>query len=835
MNDDDDDELQMPEPMTDDSNDNSHHHRLRSTASQRRQRPPLGMLLSFWIHSALASDWAENNDDDTERDGIVRSSQQRNRSSISRTGDGIEKDSVSTTMLHYHHYQCVSRVVLVLLVLLIMTFASLTTISVRYWNSSKSQASCSTTGGTLTQPEANSWRLFANSALRESLAHGAVASDHALCSALAATRILQQLSGNAVDAAVTTALCLGLVNPASSGLGGGAFLLVYHSGPQPKPRQSDGLPLPEFIDARNQPNDNDNERDNAILEVVDCRERAPGAAHTHMFDGLPSNASVVGGLAIAVLGELKCLELAHARLGSVPWHKVVAPVVELAQQGFAVGAYWAHQISVLAKASLAHSSNPDYGLRKLLTHGNDWNRPLQQGDWYQNEALAQTLDAIAKDGASALYRGTRAQSMAQEIQAAGGLVTVDDIQSYQATLRSPLMARHVQGFTVVGIPPPSSGGAAILGAVRFVSGFAAPLVRAADSLSAHRIVEACKHVFALRLSLSDPSFNTPTVMDVVQDLVATDYMDTLRREYYRDNATLPLSQYGGPKWALLSDGDGVVNVSDAKEGDRIKQRHRKSSSDSLHGRRRRGLNRLLQRPFGYLEDFGTSHFSVVDRNGHAVAMTTSVNTNFGSLVYSPSTGILFSNTMDDFSKPGVPNHYGLRPAESNYIMPGKRPLSSMSPTLVFRERSTDDTANNDLGDLVLAIGASGGPKIITSVLQVLLHYIYMGKPLLESVLHPRLHDQLLYHGSSVTAAEHAELTVPPTTPKNDGVGVANTSLVQSVLLDVSPRTRAALVTRGHRLLDIDFSGTVQAIAVDLETRKLTAVSDPRKGGSPAGY
>jgi gamma-glutamyltranspeptidase / glutathione hydrolase len=220
-------------------------------------------------------------------------------------------------------------------------------------------------------------------------------------------------------------------------------------------------------------------------------------------------------------------------------------------------------------------------------------------------------------------------------------------------------------------------------------------------------------------------------------------------------------------------------------------------------------------------------------------MTTSVNTNFGSLVYSPSTGMVFSNTMDDFSKPGVPNHYGLRPAESNYIMPGKRPLSSMSPTLVFRERSTDETVdtNNDLGDLVLAIGASGGPKIITSVLQVLLNYIYMGMPLLESVLHPRLHDQLLYHGSSVTAAEHAELTVlpPTTTPNKDGMVLANTSLVQSVLLDVSPRTRAALAARGHRLLDIDFSGTVQAIAVDLETRTLTAVSDPRKGGSPAGY
>ena len=283
-------------------------------------------------------------------------------------------------------------------------------------------------------------------------------------------------------------------------------------------------------------------------------------------------------------------------------------------------------------------------------------------------------------------------------------------------------------------------------------------------------------------------------------------MESLRRRYYRDNATMPLSKYGGNTWAQLSDGDGAMNVSDAQEGDQIRQKQKM---------------RKLQRPFGYLEDHGTSHFSVVDPDGNAVAMTTLVNTNFGSCVLSPSTGIIFSNTMDDFSKPGLPNHYGLRPAESNYIMAGKRPLSSMSPTLVFREN--DDSNDDNLGDLVLVIGASGGPKIITSVLQVLLNYILMGKPLLESIVYPRLHDQLLYHGASVTTAEKADLDTA------ESVGDSPT------MIDVSQRTRTALLTRGHRMLDIDFSGTVQGIAIDLESKQLTAASDPRKGGSPAGY
>lgn len=636
---------------------------------------------------------------------------------------------------------------------------------------------------------------------------GAVASDQAVCSRLAADSVLHRLGGNAVDAAVTTALCLGVANPASSGLGGGAFMLIHATAATTTTTSNTNnlQRLPDFIDARNgaaaaataTPVESMSGR---VTEVIDCRERAPEAANTSMYSALAANASVFGGLAIPVPGELKCLELAHARFGRLEWKAVVEPVIALAESGLPIGHYLATQIHDTAhhfRASTSNNNNHDaeYGLRPFLTTNDDWNQPLKEGDLLRNRELADTLRAIAADGADAVYKN-RAAALAAEIQAAGGIVTADDITAYRATLRSPLVARHVNGFAILGVPPPSSGGAAILGAVRFLSGFDTPLASFAETLSAHRIVEACKHVFAIRMSLSDPDFNTATVTAAVNDLVSGTYMDCLRRSYHRDNATMPLSKYGGDKWAQLSDADGDINVSDAKEGDRTRKK------------------RKLQRPFGYLEDHGTSHFSVVDRDGNAVAMTTSVNTNFGSTVRSASTGIIFSNTMDDFSKPGLPNHYGLRPAESNYIMPGKRPLSSMSPTLVFRE--TENSKDERLADLVLVIGASGGPKIITSVLQVLLNFIMMGKPLLESIVHPRLHDQLVYHGASVTAAEKANLDAGPT-------------------IDVSQRTRDALIARGHRMLDIDFSGTVQAIAIDLETKQLTAASDPRKGGSPAGY
>jgi gamma-glutamyltranspeptidase / glutathione hydrolase len=173
----------------------------------------------------------------------------------------------------------------------------------------------------------------------------------------------------------------------------------------------------------------------------------------------------------------------------------------------------------------------------------------------------------------------------------------------------------------------------------------------------------------------------------------------------------------------------------------------------------------------------------------------------------------------DFGNPGKANYFGLKPSEANFISPGKKPLSSMSPTMVFQATLNPDDPNEtrELGDLRLVLGASGGPKIITAVLQVIINYLLLGKPLFESVAHPRIHNQLIYRGAATTCLE------------NSSVHSSDLSLL------VSNRTRTALIKRDHQLVDMDYAGTVQAVAVDPETVLMTAVCDIRKGGSPLGY
>ncbi|KAG7349208.1 gamma-glutamyltransferase 1 [Nitzschia inconspicua] len=626
----------------------------------------------------------------------------------------------------------------------------------------------------------------------EGLKHGAVASDHPVCSQVGSD-ILQQ-GGNAVDAAVATVLCLGVANPASSGLGGGAFMLIHSS--RENFERKDPATFPEFIDARDI--SLADEQGTFMTEVVDCRETAPEKSSTDMYRELPNTASAIGPLAIAVPGELRGMELAHARHGKLPWKDVVEPARELAQNGIPVGEHLASDIKGVV------TKFPKYGdfpaLQRHLTHSGSSETYLKEGELLKNPSLAETLRQVAEQGADALYTGANAEKIVQEIQDAGGILTIRDMGGYKATLRSPVHA-DVSGFTVVGVPPPSSGGAVVIGAARFLAGYKTPLAATADSLSMHRIVEAMRHAFSIRMSLSDPLYNTGVNNDAVADLTAGDYMESLRR-ITKDNSTLGLSQYGGEKWAQLNDDDTMKEAQDAHEGDRRR--------DLLRQRR-------LARPFGYLDDSGTSHLSVVDKDGNAVAVTSSINGIFGSWIFSEATGVLLGNTMDDFGVPGRSNFYGLKPSEANFILPGKKPLSSMSPTMVFRRQEGKYAAETmGWGDLVLTLGGSGGPKIITAVLQVLLNVCFLGMPLFEAMARPRVHDQLVYHDAVVTGTEKDVLEQGPT-------------------LAVSQRTKGSLIQRGHSLLDIDYTGCVQAVSVDLDTKTLSAVSDIRKGGSPAGY
>jgi gamma-glutamyltranspeptidase len=493
----------------------------------------------------------------------------------------------------------------------------------------------------------------------EGLANGAVAADHIVCSQVG-NSILQQ-GGNAVDAAVATVLCLGVANPASSGLGGGAFILVHSDRANLESKDTDSFP--GFHDAR----DSDAPiGQTKITEVIDCRETAPGDAHQGMYEGKGKESSTIGGLAVAVPGELWGLALAHARHGTLPWAAVVEPAIKLAREGVPVSPHLAHDIQNLATGKIS-----TYGslkqIRRYLTKDDNWDHYLKEGELLKNPKLAETLEAVAKQGAAVLYNGKRAQTLVEEVQAAGGILSTADMVDYLPTLRSPLYA-DVNGLTLVGVPPPSSGGATVIGAARFLAGYQTPLASAADTLSIHRMVEALRHAFAIRMSLSDPAFYTNVTLAAVHDLMTGPYMKNLRKSS-KDNATLPLSMYGGEKWAQLQDHDGKVEAKDHQEGDRRGRRLEKRSE-----------SRKLTRPFGYLEDSGTSHLSVVDKDGNAVAITTSVNNIFGSLVFSETTGVLMGNTMDDFGVPGRSNYYGLKPSEANFVAPGKK---VRIPTLVY--------------------------------------------------------------------------------------------------------------------------------------------------------
>jgi len=234
-----------------------------------------------------------------------------------------------------------------------------------------------------------------------------------------------------------------------------------------------------------------------------------------------------GGLAIAVPGQLKCLELAHARFGTLPWATVIEPARKMAEEGVTVSSYFAHAINLLSSKKKIFK-NPD--LAKLLTKNHSGTVLLDDGDLFTQPALAKTFKKIMDAGSSdVIYKGPIAQTIAADIQKAGGIITADqDLATYRATLYDPLVARDVGGFTMIGIPPPSSGGSVVLGALRFLAGYKEPLVTFADTLSQHRMIEATKHAYAVRMWLSDPAYNSAVVKDAVNDLVYTNYMHYLR-------------------------------------------------------------------------------------------------------------------------------------------------------------------------------------------------------------------------------------------------------------------------------------------------------------------
>ncbi|KAK9813827.1 hypothetical protein WJX73_000384 [Symbiochloris irregularis] len=496
---------------------------------------------------------------------------------------------------------------------------------------------------------------------------------------------------------------------------------------------------------------------NGTLEVVDAREVAPAAASTTMFAGLDATASQNGGLSIAVPLELKGLWLAHQRHGVLPWGQLVRPIAQQARSGFPAHPYLSVQLANWRDRLL---NNPTMLEAFFIREGNSWRAPRINETCCARPKLAGLLENVAEKGPEAM--NARARTLAEEIRGAGGIITAQDLISAQPTVKQPLNTT-VFGLNIFTAPPPSSG-ACILAALQILAGYETPWAFT-EGLGQHRMVEALKHAFAFRQNMGDPGTCPPPVngpgqcyrdlAPLLTDMLSPTYAASLRA-LINDSWVSPLGAYGG-----------VWHV-DAANND----------------------------------DHGTSHISISDSKGGAVAMTTTVNTGFGSKFISPSSEILYNDQLDDFSQPGRPNVFLIEPSAANYILPGRKPLSSMSPIMVVAPG----------GRLRVVTGASGGPRIVSSVLQVLLRMITKGADPQEAVQHPRLHHQLL----PMTA-------------------VAEEWQSGSLSLHVSNATLQALEMRGHNVTNGTWSGVCQTIAVDTGTGNMVGVSDARKDGAPFAY
>ncbi len=530
---------------------------------------------------------------------------------------------------------------------------------------------------------------------------GAVAAEHSLASQ-AGVEILRA-GGNAVDAAVAAALATGVVNPSSSGLGGGGFLVLYTA-------------------------------DEGRVHALDFRERAPAAAHRNLYarDGkADTRASKIGGLAVGVPGEVAGFATALKRFGTKSFAEVAAPAIGLATEGFVVQEHLAKQIERAADEMRSHPAIAEIFLRENGT-------PYKAGEVLKRPGLASTLSLLAREGAEAFYRGPLADEIVAAARNEGGIIGADDLATYATVERQPVTISF-NGWTLVAMPPPSSGGGTIAEVLSILAPYRLRDLGSGSVTYLHLLAEALKAAFADRAHY----YGDSDFVDVpLARLTSPEHAEKLRSELSAVRAR-PSSAYG--------------------------------NTAAPH-------------------DAGTTHISVIDRWGNGAALTTSVNTSFGSMVAVPRRGIVLNNTMDDFSiQPGVPNAFGLIGNEANAVAANKRPLSSMSPTLVVGKQG-----------LRLVAGASGGPMIISSTLQTVLATIAFGKDIGSAVATTRIHQQWM--------------------PEIVGVEPS-----------LDPAVRAGLERRGHALREFQGIGSCQAVEVITVggKRRVRAASDDRKGGQPA--
>lgn len=448
--------------------------------------------------------------------------------------------------------------------------------------------------------------------------------------------------GNAIDAAVAVGYALAVTHPCCGNIGGGGFMTIH------------------LADGRD--------------TFINFREKAPLAARTNMYldaQGSPVAAkSRDGYLAVGIPGTVLGFEKALQKYGTLPREKLLAPAIELAQQGFVLTQ---GDVDVFAEGAAAFRTQPNVAAI-FLNHG----AAYAVGDRLVQKNLAATLRRISAGGSDAFYHGPIADAVVRASQANGGILTKADFEKYTVTESQPITCTY-RSYTVISAPPPSSGGVTLCEMLQVLDGYDLKASGRGTGESLHLMTEAMRYAYRDRNTyLGDPAF----IDNPVVRLLSPVHMQSIRGHILPHRAT--------PSAAL-----GEEAAAD--------------------------------------EHPTTTHYSVVDRLGNAVSVTFTINDDFGAKVIAADTGFFLNDEMDDFtSKPGSPNMFGLIQGKANAIAPGKRPLSSMTPTIIMKDKKP-----------VLIVGTPGGSRIITTVLQIVVNVIDYGMDLQTAVDAPRIHHQWL--------------------------------------------------------------------------------------------
>lgn len=549
----------------------------------------------------------------------------------------------------------------------------------------------------------------------------AVAADYKNCSERGA-EILRDHHGNAVDAAIATALCVGVVNAHSAGIGGGGFMIIHDK----KRAKTTAINFREVV--------SHHENAETMKDFLNLkkkwkeRERKKNIAGEGEFIGVP--------------GELRGFEMAWKKYGRLPWRKLFQPAIEIATNGFPAN----HALVNAVRINWLNVTH-DFGLRELFRKNG---RKIKEGDVIKRTKYGKTLRKIADSGADLFYTGKMAKKIVKDVRSIGSCISLTDLKDYRATEVKPLEVSlpGVKGYKLLTVPPPA-GGAALINILNILKGFnfSANDMKHHPVLTYHRMIEAFNFVAAKQTYLTDPVFDED-VKEVVKEMLDPERSEQIRRLI--NGETHSFDYYG---------------------------------------------------PINYNTDItdGTTHVSVLDAEGNAVSLTTSINKYFGAKLRSPKLGIIYNDQLLDTYENVRLKEFKLAIDE---LKPYKRPVSLASPSIILDEA----------GDVKMVFGAAGGKYIATALAQVLMNHFWFGESLRDAVSKSRLHSQLF----------------------------PNLVLVEK---DFPKQYIDELKRFGHKITNdtVKITGTPFQIVgvVQLVYREkdgeILALADHRKGGGPAGY